>query len=482
MATAIFYSFSKRKNSTKAPTGSGDSYNVSLKSGTSLLSPTLLLNIASRPSYNYLSFEGRYYFVTDIVSVRNDLWEISCTVDALASWKTEIGNTTAYIMFATGGRNDIIDPRINMESDVIIHNQDASIPGLTISSMGVGTVVLSVTGVGSFGDYIVSYADVAHMIEGVDTWWNSQGYTTMEDTLRQFFYGGSAAENIKNCIGLPYSITYGDYSGNIGPAQQLYLGQYPATNNGNPIMVNRINWSIVKKSVSVTIPWEYNDWRRHSPYTQVSLYIPFIGLLNVNADEIVGASAFDIDFSFNISSGDISVEVSIDNPYKIIATCSANVAQGMTFGSAAVNGGQIASAIATGVAAFAAAGVTVASGGSLALGAAGLFGGAYSIINGAISANGGVPTGGGGLNGSAVQGLYDKILVMTYSRVLTDTQSSLNSLMGKPMMSKHTISSANGSSGFTGFVHTSGMCVSGNMTDSEHDLINAACDRGIYYE
>lgn len=476
MATAIFYTFSKRKNSTKVPTGSGDSYTVTLKSGTSFLSPTLLLNMTSKPTYNYLSFEGRYYFVADVVSVRNDLWEIPCNVDALASWKSAIGSTPAMILFATGGRNDIIDSRIGVESDIVIHNQDASIPNLTISNIGAGTIVLSVTGVGSLGDYIISQSDLNHMIEGVDTWWNSQGYTTIEDTMRQFFYGGSAAENIKNCIGLPYSITYGDYSGNVGPLQQLYLGQYPATNQGAPIMVNRINNPIVKKSVSVSIPWEYNDWRRHTPYTQVSLYLPFIGLINVNADEIVGASAFDIDYAFNISSGDISVEVSIDNPYKIIATASANVAMGMTFGSAAINGGMVASAIATGVAAFAAAGITMATGGSAAIAAAGLFGGAGSIIGGAISANAGVPTGGGGLNGGASQGLYHKILVMTYSRKLCDSQANLDSIMGKPVMEKSTIGT------YSGFVQTQGMCVIGAMTEAEHDMINSACDRGIYYE
>ena len=127
--SATFYSFSKRKNSTKQPTGSGDSYSVTLKSGTSIISPTLLLNIASRPSYNYLSFEGRYYFVTDIVSVRTDLWEISCTVDALATWKSEIGSTSADILYATGGRDDIVDGRIPVESGIHVDSNVAGITG-----------------------------------------------------------------------------------------------------------------------------------------------------------------------------------------------------------------------------------------------------------------------------------------------------------------------------------------------------------------
>ena len=164
MATAIFYTFSKRKNSTKVPTGSGDSYTVNLKSGTSLLSPTLLLNISSRPTYNYLSFEGRYYFVTDIVSVRNDLWEISCNVDALASWKSEIGGTTANILYATGGRDDIIDQRIPIESDVHIDTSSSVITGFTITD-ATPTIVLSIVGTGSFGDYVMNIpADLRYLL------------------------------------------------------------------------------------------------------------------------------------------------------------------------------------------------------------------------------------------------------------------------------------------------------------------------------
>ena len=90
LPTAEYFKFSKRKNSTKQPTGSGTSYTVNLKSGTSYISPTLLLEISGQPDYNYLEFEGWYYFVTDIISVRNDLWEIVCQVDPLATAKAAI--------------------------------------------------------------------------------------------------------------------------------------------------------------------------------------------------------------------------------------------------------------------------------------------------------------------------------------------------------------------------------------------------------
>ena len=72
MATLTTYSFAKRKNSTAQPSG-GSQIDVMLKDGTSLLAPVFLLNTAS-VSFNYCSFEGRYYFVTDIKSINNGLW------------------------------------------------------------------------------------------------------------------------------------------------------------------------------------------------------------------------------------------------------------------------------------------------------------------------------------------------------------------------------------------------------------------------
>ena len=57
MAIAEFYKLSKRKNSTKQPISSGTQFSVDLKSGTSFISPTLLLNNSGKPDYNYVSFE-----------------------------------------------------------------------------------------------------------------------------------------------------------------------------------------------------------------------------------------------------------------------------------------------------------------------------------------------------------------------------------------------------------------------------------------
>ena len=66
---AIFYSFSKRKNSTAIPTDAGTEIEIKLKNGCSFLSPVFLLQSESF-EYNYCKFNERFYWVNDIVSVR----------------------------------------------------------------------------------------------------------------------------------------------------------------------------------------------------------------------------------------------------------------------------------------------------------------------------------------------------------------------------------------------------------------------------
>lgn len=472
MATAIFYSFSKRKNSTKQPTGSGDSYDVSLKSGTSLLSPTLLLNIASRPSYNYLSFEGRYYFVTDIVSVRNNLWEISCSVDALATWKTDIGSTSVDILYATGGRSDIVDARIPVTDDVSVSSSLSGITGdftgFTSSTMGIA--IISVTGSGSFGNYLISAGDVAQLLKNVDLF-TSTTITDVTTGLRQLVTNNGVANNLKGALCIPIILSS---MSNFGSATQIVLGNYPCTDsNNNAVNGYEVQNPFLNASASVNIPWQYSDWRNNAPYTKVYLYVPLIGVMSIASSEIVNETQITVLYSVNCLSGDVAVEIKGTTSGRVLATASGNIAMATPYGASNISSAKVTSAIAVGVSAVASVALGVATGGA---GVVALGGGLGASAAGLLNAIGGESSGGGGLGGSAVTGLDLGVQCFTVCKTLTDTPANLNSIIGKPVMKKATIST------YSGFVQTDGMCVSGNMTDSEHDIINAACDRGIYYE
>ena len=114
--TALFFNFSKRRNSTKVPVDStGTSFDVVLKSPTSFEAPTLRISAASW-AYNYAKFDGAYFFIDNVVAVRNDLYEITLSKDVLATYRSQILNTSAYVMYDNIGDSEIVDNRLAIKT------------------------------------------------------------------------------------------------------------------------------------------------------------------------------------------------------------------------------------------------------------------------------------------------------------------------------------------------------------------------------
>ena len=64
-----------------------------LRNQTSVLNPTIRIESSDNIStynYAYISEFGRYYYITDIVSVRTNCWVVSLRCDVLMSYKDEI--------------------------------------------------------------------------------------------------------------------------------------------------------------------------------------------------------------------------------------------------------------------------------------------------------------------------------------------------------------------------------------------------------
>ena len=99
MTEIILYHFSKRKNSSKRPTGQGTTVPCLLKSNTTFQNPVfkLKLSLDNALQFNYLKWADHYYFINSTVSLNNDMVEISASEDVLATYRTEISNYTCFI-------------------------------------------------------------------------------------------------------------------------------------------------------------------------------------------------------------------------------------------------------------------------------------------------------------------------------------------------------------------------------------------------
>lgn len=150
-----FTTESKRENSTKQRTMS-TTQNCLFKNGCSMLYPTLLLELDTDtfPEYTGFKIENRYYNVTDIKSVRQNLFEISGEVDVLATYKTEIGNATEYVTRAAGAYNPyVIDTKYPAlaDTDLVPHY----FTGLSTDIEG--TYVVGIVGTATDNPSMVTY-------------------------------------------------------------------------------------------------------------------------------------------------------------------------------------------------------------------------------------------------------------------------------------------------------------------------------------
>ena len=73
-----------------------------LREGTSIINPVIMISGANIPTlknanYMHIPDFNRFYFITDIKSIRNGLIEISGHVDVLQTYASQIRNNTAIV-------------------------------------------------------------------------------------------------------------------------------------------------------------------------------------------------------------------------------------------------------------------------------------------------------------------------------------------------------------------------------------------------
>ena len=94
-----FYKNSSEKNKIGKSLSSELTLNGNLRDECSINSPSILVEANSLVDYNYCYIPEfkRYYFISDITSVRNNLWRVSLKCDVLESFKKDILNLSCIV-------------------------------------------------------------------------------------------------------------------------------------------------------------------------------------------------------------------------------------------------------------------------------------------------------------------------------------------------------------------------------------------------
>lgn len=107
------YTFSKKLNSTKLPTGTPLELDVTLKGPCGIMAPVfqLDLGLVQNPSqYNYAHVPvfNRYYFITEW-EFSDRLWICHLEEDTLASWRSQVLSQSFYVLRAAGASDGQIN-------------------------------------------------------------------------------------------------------------------------------------------------------------------------------------------------------------------------------------------------------------------------------------------------------------------------------------------------------------------------------------
>ena len=112
MSLAVnFYTFSKRINSTARPSTPELSVQAVLKDNSGVSEPVLEINMTNNPgnlNYAYIPQFSRYYYVNDWVWILGR-WEVSLSVDVLATFRPTIGSTNKFVLRSAYEQNKAIN-------------------------------------------------------------------------------------------------------------------------------------------------------------------------------------------------------------------------------------------------------------------------------------------------------------------------------------------------------------------------------------
>ena len=475
-----FSTTAKRRNSTKQPTG-GTVYPCKLKEGSSSLRPSISLQwsgTGSPVAFNtcYIPTYGRYYWVNNW-TYQDRQWWADCEVDVLASYKTEIGATSKFILRADGTE----DPKImdgKYPSIFPLLNDVYSITGgptTWATDFSGGRFIVNVVGNGNTYNaaggsyYSLTALHLQQLINAVftetDTLWQQAvtPTTDLAEALNQF--GDKWSKSISNPAQFINSIYWVPFVPTTSGGATIKLGTFNTYVVGDALSgpVQRFAWVC-----NIPIPTGVPCWKLTPPYTSYTLYMPPFGTFELDARRIFQSGVVNGYIYVDVTNGESILEVYDDsNMSHPFLTASAQVGTPVQLSGSNVN-----------YAGLAKTALNTAGGiiGSVMRGdvAGAITGGASGIISTAEAA---APVATNGGYGGGLAALYGFKGVVKTS-MTAPTQDPADE--GYPVLDVMTISYA--ASGGSGYVLCADGAVDAAATPEELAQIDAFLRGGFFYE
>lgn len=456
MISVTFYNFSKQVNSTARPSTNGVTVSCLLKESTSTFNPTFVLDVNTNDvwNYTYTVWGSYYYYVVDKRRITNDIYEVDCEIDVLATWKDDIMGTNAFVLFSTSDF-DIGISDYRLSSDPITITKSSSTPVFPDLEEA---YVVTYIGTDSCPSVGISEAKLKTLqgkmmsdrfVETCRDWYKNLINTGETDGLITSNLVSSLIGNTSNtvtsCIYMPKF--YGHHAQGIILAGEFSTG-----------LIGTIPYHALSETYTLNIPWAFpnGDFRNRAEFTALAIYLPGYGFIALNADNYQGQSSITVQATLDSFTGEVTYLV--DGKAKGTCTIGYPVQVGTS------QKGNVMGAI---------SGVAQAIVSGTAGNPIGAIAGGYNAVRSAIGVD---PSSVGSMGGSSSFECYKNILVLVMTHNTNVDPSTVGSTIGRPLNAVRNIGS------LSGYVETTNFSVNCNAPNNLKEQINSLMNGGVYIE
>lgn len=320
-----FYQTTKARNSTFVPPVAGATTQVLLKDSTSVIRPTFRMRLGEKGmakaeelmqyNYCYCAEFNRYYYIRNITSETAVIFLIECEVDVLATFRDDILETKAFIVYADSKFNSMLpDTRLPItyrsEQKVVVE------PTELVTDAQTGCFVVGISSISASGDtgpvqmYVLSKDQCKELAQNLYE-------ADLTDKIASLLY--NPQQSVVSCLWLPVDKSKiaksGDVNVTFGPWTLCTGSPCKRTIKGTKTIQPYVKYkSRTYDPATDSYTYSWADYRNCEPYSIYNVWFPGSGLTQIPMRQIIGKAqnipTFNIEYNLGVTTGDITYTIS----------------------------------------------------------------------------------------------------------------------------------------------------------------------------
>ena len=300
--------FAKNIESTAQPTTTGwAEYTVTLKDGADISNPeiTLSATYSAVSSANYATMFGRYYWITRKNMIRENLCVMQLEVDVLATYKSEIGSSSLYILRASASYDGNIRDNLYPPTANVTYYRDVDLTHEPLDYSN-GYYLLNIAGTQSGNGTLIQLSPTNYKALIADLYTQIDGFQ-LSDVISNVVksFGGNPQRLISSIMWFPFPFVTPDDS------DVIYIGSYLTGVMGdivvNPLQIldNQVAFTVRKHPQAAS----RGQYLNLAPYMNYSMFLPGAGAVNLDTTQLIGVTSIYVSRLIDGYSGQVKYMV-----------------------------------------------------------------------------------------------------------------------------------------------------------------------------